>query len=120
MKKFLIVICVLIVIAVGGALYANGMFDTRFWSYDKTVYSEFYNGTHVGGKDILPGTYVVDIKGGSQDTGSVAIWSEDDKKELSCFWIHRGDKSFQFTIEQGQILKVWANVGREMRIRKVS
>lgn len=120
MKKVLIALCAIIVVAVGAVMYTNGILDTRFWSYDKSMYSEFYNGTHVGGVDLPAGTYVVDIKGGSKDTGSVHIWKANKDEQDDIFWIRKGDKSFQFTVANGDRIEINADVGREMRIKKVS
>lgn len=86
MKKILIVVCAVLLFLVVGTMYSEGLFDTRFWFYDHNVYDEFHRGSHVGGKDLEPGTYVVEIQGGSKDTGHISIskpkWMVSRKKSM--------------------------------------
>lgn len=119
--KILIVIGLLIVILLGTLVINQyGLLDTRFWTYDKNVYSEFYNGVKIAGKDIEPGSYIVEIKGGSTDTGTVEIAKSIDDHDGAVIWVHDGDKGFQFTIEDGQVLKTNISSDRDMRIKKIS
>ena len=118
--KILIVIGLLIVILLGTLVINQfGLLDTRFWTYDKNVYSEFYNGMKVAGKDIEPGSYIVEIKGGSNHTGTVKIAKSIDDPDEIVIWVKDGDKGFQFTIEDGQILTTNIGSDRDMRIKKI-
>lgn len=122
MKKILIVVCAVLLFLVVGTMYSEGLFDTRFWFYDHNVYDEFHRGSHVGGKDLEPGTYVVEIQGGSKDTGHISISKpkvNGKSEEIYGFWIKEGEDSFQFTIDEGEILDIKCNVGRKMKIKKI-
>ena len=123
MKKVLkiigtIVLVIIIMFAIL-VMYRLGLFDTRFWTYDRNVYSEFYNGMYVAGKDLEPGSYAVEIKGGSMDTGTIKIQENMESNDEEVIWVHTGDRGFQFTLEEGQVLKTNLGSEREMRIKKV-
>ena len=119
--KILIIIGLVIVLLLA-ILVVNqlGLLDTRFWTYDKSIYSEFYDGVYVAGKDLDPGSYTVEIKGGSLHTGTVEIGESIDDYSGRAIWVSDGDRGFQFTIEEGQVLR--SNIGsqREMRIKRVN
>lgn len=119
--KILVIIGLVIVLLLA-VLVVNqlGLLDTRFWTYDKNVYSEFYDGVYVAGKDLDPGSYTVEIKGGSLHTGTVEIGESIDDYSGRAIWVSDGDRGFQFTIEEGQVLR--SNIGsqREMRIKRVN
>lgn len=118
--KLLVILGLLITIMLAILIINQfGILDTRFWSYDKNVYSEFYNGIKVAGTDIAAGSYIVEIKGGASDTGTVEINKSIDDYSGSVIWVHEGDRGFQFTIEDGQVLKTNINSDREMRIKKI-
>ena len=95
-----------------------GLLDTRFWFYDRKVYQPFYSGTYVCGVDLEPGSYDVEIRGGSQDTGIVYVKNiahEDDNRD---FWVMTGDKGFHFSVEDGDVVEVSVRTGRDMKIKK--
>jgi len=128
MKKFLkivgIVAVVLVVALVLFILYENGTFDTRFWSNDESVYKPFYSGKYVCGVDLVPGSYEVEIKGGSSGYGFLTTYEGVDEqnrpKIVSSLGIHEGEKGFVFSIKEDQTVELSLDNSHEMRYKKAN
>lgn len=121
MKKVLKIIgIVLVALILVAVVYSTGLYDTRFWFYDKNVYKPFYTGNYICGKDFEPGTYEVEIRGGSKNTGTVDITKPNEESYVdNNFWVHQGDKGFRFTVEEGDLVQVNVMTGRDMKYKKV-
>jgi len=128
MKKLLkivgIVAVVLVVALVLFILYENGTFDTRFWSNDESVYKPFYSGKYVCGVDLVPGSYEVEIKGGSSGYGFLLTYDSveelDKNNFLSSIPLYEGEKGFRFSLEEGQVLELNLDNTHEMRYKKIN
>lgn len=128
MNKFLkivgIIAVVLVVALVVFVLYENGTFDTRFWKNDETVYKPFYSGKYVCGIDLAPGSYEVEIKGGSSGYGFLLTYENAEELEKSNFLssipLHEGEKGFRFSLEEGQVLELNLDNTHQMRYKKAN
>lgn len=127
MKRFLIILGVVVLLMVLGNIYmilqSNGTFDSRFWNIDPS-YSTFYIGNYIGGKSLMPGSYEVQIKGGAQSYGTFDIYKSEEiynnHGDHSVNWIHEGDKGFQFTIQDGEVIEFNLVNDTEMRIKRIN
>lgn len=126
MKKVLkvvgIVVVVLVVAVILLNLYANGFFDTRFWSNDG--YDRFYDGLYIGNDGFEAGTYEVEVRGGLSSASAFTIYPDykayQENKNGSTAFLSQGDKGFRFTLNSGEVLEFHLHNNHEMRIKKLS
>lgn len=120
MKKLLVFLVIVAIIVGGFYVYYMGLYDMRFWTYDENVYKPFTTGVYVAGKDIIPGSYDVEIRGKLDGYGSVDVHKQNSSNSIQFFFLEPGARGFHFSIEEGQVVEVTADSSTrlEMRIRK--
>ena len=119
MKKFLTLLFTLAFLLVGVfVLWATGAWDTRFWFYDKEEWKPFYDGVYRSGIDIEPGSYDVQIKGGSKNIGYYEI-NDIDGKDVAGEFMAQGSMGLHFVIRENETLNIRTDSATVMKYKKI-